>query len=299
MKVQQRIQELKREKNAVILAHNYQLPEIQDAADYCGDSLELSKIAARVDADLIVFCGVRFMAETAKILSPDKKVIMPEYSAICPMAKMIDGATVRDLRKKHPKAVFVAYVNTTAEVKAEVDLCVTSANAVSVVEDLPEGTEVVFLPDRNLGLYVRHETGKTVHIYEGFCPTHNRILKEDIELAREKWPKALVVSHPECKPEVLEISDFIAGTSGMLKFCRQSEATEFIIGTEQGMLHRLRIEIPGKKFYSPSELNICPNMKKTNIAKLLHSIETETVEVEIPREIASRAVKALEHMLVG
>jgi len=299
MTAQQRIQELKREKNAVILAHNYQLPEIQDVADYCGDSLELSRIAARVDAELIVFCGVRFMAETAKILSPDKKVIMPEYSAICPMAKMIDGAMVRELRKKHPNATFVAYVNTTAEVKAEVDLCVTSANAVSVVDALPAGTEVVFMPDKNLGLYVRHETGKTVHIYEGFCPTHNRILKEDIELAREKWPNALVVSHPECKPEVLELSDKIAGTAGMLKFCRKSEATEFIIGTEQGMLHRLRKEIPGKKFYSPSELNICPNMKKTNVAKLLHSIETETVEVEVPDEIAARAEKSLAHMLVG
>ncbi len=299
MTIQQRIQELKREKNAVILAHNYQLPEIQDVADHTGDSLELSRIAARVDADLIVFCGVRFMAETAKILSPEKTVVMPEYSAICPMAKMIDGAAVRGLRKKHPEAVFVAYVNTTAEVKAEVDLCVTSANAVSVVDDLPDGTEVVFLPDKNLGLYVRHETGKRVHIYEGFCPTHNRILKEDILLAREKWPNALVVSHPECKPEVLELSDFVAGTSGMLKFCKGNEAKEFIIGTEQGMLHRLRKELPDKKFHTPSELNICPNMKKTTIAKLMHSIETETVEVVIPQDIAERAYGALEHMLVS
>jgi quinolinate synthase len=299
MTVQQRIQELKREKNGVILAHNYQLPDIQDIADYTGDSLELSRIAARVDADLIVFCGVRFMAETAKILSPEKKVIMPEYSAICPMAKMIDGATVRELRKKHPNAVFVAYVNTTAEVKAEVDLCVTSANAVKVVEELPEGTEVVFLPDKNLGLYIRHETGKEVHIYEGFCPTHNRILKEDIMLARDKWPAALVVSHPECNPDVLEISDMIAGTSGMLKFCRESDASEFIIATEQGMLHRLRKEIPEKKFHTPSELNICPNMKKTTMAKLLHSLETETVEVDVPEEIARKAIRSLEHMLVG
>jgi len=299
MTIQQRIQELKREKNGVILAHNYQLPEIQDIADYAGDSLELSRIAARVDADLIVFCGVRFMAETAKILSPDKKVIMPDYSAICPMAKMIDGETVRELRKKHPDAVFVAYVNTTAEVKAEVDLCVTSANAAKVVDELPDGTEVVFMPDKNLGLYIRHETGKEVHIYEGFCPTHNRIQKEDIVLAREKWPDALVVSHPECNPDVLELSDKIAGTSGMLKFCKESDADEFIIGTEQGMLHRLRKEIPDKKFHTPSELNICPNMKKTTIGKLLHSLETEKVEVTIPEEIARRAVKSLEHMLVG
>ena len=299
MTIQVRIQDLKREKNAVILAHNYQLPEIQDVGDYVGDSLELSKIAARVEENLIVFCGVRFMAETAKILSPDKKVIVPEYSAICPMAKMIDAQTVRNLRLKHPNAVFIAYVNTTAEVKAEVDLCVTSANAVKVVNELPDGKEVVFLPDKNLGRFVRQETGKTVHIYSGFCPTHNRILKEDILLAREKWPDALVVSHPECTPDVLELSDFIASTSGMLKFARESDRKNFIIGTEQGMMHRLRNENPGKRFYSPSELNICPNMKKTTVAKLLHSLETETVDVEVPEEIRKRAVKSLEYMLVG
>jgi quinolinate synthase len=298
MTIQERIQELKREKNAVILAHNYQLPEIQDVADHVGDSLELARIAARTDEALIVFCGVRFMAETAKILSPEKKVIIPDYSAICPMAKMIDAPTVRELRKKHPDAVFVAYVNTTAEVKAEVDLVVTSANAVKVVADLPPEREVVFLPDRNLGIFIKHETGREVILYSGFCPTHQRILKEDILLAREKWPKALVVAHPECVGEVLELCDFIAGTSGMLKFCRESEATEFIIGTEQGMLHRLRKEIPGKKFYSPSELNICPNMKKTTMGKLLHAFETETVEVTVPDEIAKKAYHSLEHMLV-
>jgi quinolinate synthase len=297
--IQERIQDLKREKNAVILAHNYQLPEIQDVGDYVGDSLELSKIAARVECDLIVFCGVRFMAETAKILSPARKVIIPDYSAICPMAQMIDPETVRALRLEHPDAVIVAYVNTTAEVKAEVDLCVTSANAVKVVNDLPKGKEVVFLPDKNLGKYVRQETGRTVYIYSGFCPTHNRILKEDILLAREKWPDALVVSHPECTPDVLELSDHIASTAGMLKFIRDSKVRNFIIATEQGMMHRLRKENPGKKFYSPSALNICPNMKKTTIAKLLHSLETETVEVEIPEEIRSRAVKSLEYMLVG
>ena len=299
MTVQQRIQENKREKNGVILAHNYQLPEIQDVADYVGDSLELARIAARVDAELIVFCGVRFMAETAKILAPSRKVIMPEYSAICPMAKMIDAPTVRSLRMKHPKAVFIAYVNTTAEVKAEVDYCITSANAVRVVESLPEGTEVVFLPDKHLGRYIEHETGMKVHIYEGFCPTHSRILKEDILLAREKWPNALVVSHPECNQGVLELSDHITGTSGMLKFCSENDAKEYIIATEQGMLHRLRNETPDKIFYSPSELNICPNMKKTTIAKLLHAVETETVEVTVPEEIASKAIRSLEHMLVG
>ena len=299
MTIQERIQDLKREKDAVILAHNYQLPEIQDVADHVGDSLELSKIAARVREDLIVFCGVRFMAETAKILSPDKKVIVPDYSAICPMAKMIDAETVRNLRREHPDAVFVAYVNTTAEVKAEVDLCVTSANAVKVVNELPSGKEVVFLPDKNLGKYIRQETGRTVHIYSGFCPTHNRILKEDILLARDKWPDALVVSHPECTPDVLELSDFIASTAGMLRFVRESKIRNFIIGTEQGMMHRLRKENPGKRFYSPSALNICPNMKKTTIAKLLHSLETETFEVDVPVEIRERAIKSLEYMLVG
>ena len=299
MSIQERIQQLKQEKHAVILAHNYQLPEIQDVADFSGDSLELSKIAARSDAELIVFCGVRFMAETAKILSPQKKVIMPDYSAICPMANMVDAATVRMLREKHPGAVFVAYVNTTAEVKAEVDLVVTSANALTVVASVPEGKDVVFLPDKNLGNYVRHETGKNVILYTGFCPTHCRILKEDILLAREKWPNALVVSHPECTTDVLALSDYVASTSGMLRFCRENPATEFIIATEQGMMHRLSKECPGKKFYSPSELNICPNMKKTTLPKLLHSLETETIEVELPDEIIEKAISGLRHMLVG
>lgn len=299
MSIQERIQELKHEKNAIILAHNYQLPEIQDLADVVGDSLELSKKAAKSDAELIVFCGVRFMAETAKILSPQKKVIMPDYSAICPMANMIDGATVRKLREKYPDAVFVAYVNTTAEVKAAVDLVVTSANAVRVVASLPEGRDVVFLPDKNLGKFVQHETGKNVILYTGFCPTHNRILKEDIILAREKWPNALVVSHPECTPDVLELSDHVASTAGMLKFCLENPAKEFIVATEQGMMHRLRKDIPGKKFYSPSELNICPNMKKTSLGKLLHSIETETIEVEVSDEIMKKAIHGLKHMLVG
>ena len=298
MSIQERIQHLKQEKNAVILAHNYQLPEIQDVADFVGDSLELSKIAAKSDADLIVFCGVRFMAETAKILSPSKKVIMPDYSAICPMASMIDAATVRSLRQKYPDAVFVAYVNTTADVKAEVDLVVTSANAVRVVSEIPEGKDVVFLPDKNLGLFVRHETGRNVLLYTGFCPTHCRILKEDILLARDKWPNALVVSHPECTPEVLELSDFIASTAGMLKFCRENPGSEFIIASEQGMLHKLEKEIPGKKFHTPSELNICPNMKKSTLPKLLRSLETETIEVELPEEIIEKAIHGLRHMLV-
>jgi len=299
MTIQERIQDLKREKDGVILAHNYSLPEIQDVADFVGDSLGLSRIAAGVDADLIVFCGVRFMAETAKILSPQKKVIVPEYSAICPMAKMIDAATVRKLRKKHPDAVFMAYVNTTAEVKAEIDICVTSANAVRLAEAIPKDKEIVFLPDKNLGKYMRHETGRKVTLYEGFCPTHNRILREDILLARDKWPNALVVAHPECIPDVLELADSIASTSGMIRFAQESDANEFIIATEQGMIHRLKKDIPGKKFHTPSELNICPNMKKTSIAKLMHSLETETVEITVPEEISKRAVKSLEHMLVG
>jgi quinolinate synthase len=299
MSIQERIKNIKDEKNAVILAHNYQLPEIQDVADFVGDSLELSKTAAKSEADLIVFCGVRFMAETAKILSPQKKVVIPDYSAICPMANMIDAATIRQLRVKHPDAVFVAYVNTTAEVKAEVDLVVTSANAVKVVAGLPENSEVVFLPDKNLGLYVAHETGKKVIIYTGFCPTHNRILKEDILLAREKWPNALVVSHPECTPDVLELSDHIASTAGMLRFCRENVAKEFILATEQGMLHRMKKDIPDKKFYSPSELNICPNMKKITLPKLLHSLETETIEVVLPEDIIEKSIAGLRHMLVG
>ncbi len=298
MTIQQRIQELKREKDAVILAHNYQLPEIQDVADYVGDSLELARIASSAKENLIVFCGVRFMAETAKILSPQKKVVTPDYAAICPMAKMIDAEIVRQLRREHPDAVFVAYINTTAEVKAEVDLIVTSANAVKVVESLPADKKVFFLPDKYLGAYIKYETGRNVVLYSGFCPTHQRIIKEDIILAREKWPDALVLAHPECAGEVLELCDYIGGTSGILKYARNSDVTEFIIGTEQGMLHRLSKEIPGRKFYSPSELNICPNMKKTTIGKLLHALETETVEITIPAGISEKAHHSLAHMLV-
>jgi quinolinate synthase len=297
MTIQERIRDLKTAKNAMILAHNYQLPEIQDVADVCGDSLALARTAARLDCEMIVFCGVRFMAETAKLLSPEKKVLMPDYHAICPMAKMIDVETVRELREKYPDAVFVAYVNTTSDVKAEVDLIVTSANALEVINRIPEDKRIVFIPDRNLGSYLKIETGRDIILYEGFCPTHERIVKEDIDLARDKWPGAIVIAHPECRESVLEISDHIAGTSGMINFSRDSEHNEFIIATEQGMLHRLRTEVPDKKFYSPSELNICPNMKKTTIAKLLHSLETETVEVEIPEEIRLPALHSLNSMV--
>lgn len=299
MTIQDRINELKVKKNAVIFAHNYQLPDVQDIADYTGDSLALARLAPKVEEELIVFCGVRFMAETSKILAPWKKVIMPDYHAICPMAKMIDVEQVRELREQYPDAIFVAYVNTESDVKAEVDLIVTSANAVDVVREIPKSQRIVFLPDRNLGRYIGEITCRELIVYEGFCPTHERITREDIIQAKEKWPGALVVAHPECLESVLELVDYTGGTSGMIKFCRESDALEFIVATEQGMMHRLEMDAPGKKFYSPSDLNICPNMKKTTITKVLHSLETETYVVEVPDEIIETASRNIDRTFVS
>jgi quinolinate synthase len=292
----EKINRLRKEKNAVILAHNYQLPEVQDIADYVGDSLGLSIEASKTKADLIVFCGVHFMAETAAIICPDKKVIMPDDNAGCPMADMINADDVKKLRSEHPKAIVVAYVNTSAEVKAESDYCCTSANAVKVVEKLSD-KEIIFIPDKYLGDYVSKQTGKKMTLFNGYCPTHVKILPEHINEAKKKYPKAIVIVHPECRPEVISMADKVASTGGMIKFVKESRDSEFIIGTEIGMLHRLQKENPNKKFYPASDLAICPNMKKTTLEKVLWSLEEEKTEIKVPQNIATKAKLAIDRML--
>jgi quinolinate synthase len=291
-----KINRLRKEKNAVILAHNYQLPEVQDIADFVGDSLGLSLEASKTAADLIVFCGVTFMAETAAIVCPDKKVVMPDANAGCPMADMIKAADVRKLKAENPGAIVVAYVNTSAEVKAESDYCCTSANAVKVVEKLKD-KEIIFIPDKYLGDYVSSRTGKKMVLFNGFCPTHVRILPEHIAEAKREHPQALVVVHPECLPEVVSIADKVASTGGMVKFAKESPAIEFIIGTEVGIIHRLQKENPSKKFYPATPLAVCPNMKRTTTEKILWSLEEEKTAITVPKETASRAKLAIDRML--
>jgi len=290
------INKLRKENNAVILAHNYQVAEVQDIADFVGDSLGLSIEASKTKAKLIVFCGVHFMAETAAIICPDKKVIMPDDNAGCPMADMITVEDVKKLRSEHPGAVVVAYVNTSAAVKAESDYCCTSANAVQVVEKLKD-KDIIFIPDKYLGDYVSKQTGKKMTLFNGFCPTHVRILPEHIQTAKKEYPKASVLVHPECLPETIALADKVASTGGMIKFVKGSNVNEFIIGTEIGIIHRLKKENPGKKFYPATKLAVCPNMKKTTLEKVLWALEEEKSEISVPKEIASKARIAIDRML--
>jgi quinolinate synthase len=287
---------LKKEKNAVILAHNYQLPEVQDVADLTGDSLELSRAAARLDAEVIVFCGVDFMAETAAILSPQKLVVLPEKVAGCPMAHMITPEKLRDMRSLYPEAAVVAYVNTTAEVKAESDICCTSANGVQVVNSL-EQKEVIFVPDRNLAAYVQRYTDKKIVPCDGYCYVHDRFTPDDVRKARALHPNAEVLVHPECRPEVIDMADYVFSTSGMGRHARTSSAKEFIIGTEVGMIYRLKKDNPDKEFYPLSEKAVCHNMKKTDLEKVLRALQTLEPRVTVPEEIAVKARRSIERML--
>ncbi|MDD5730918.1 MAG: quinolinate synthase NadA [Candidatus Omnitrophica bacterium] len=295
--VEKSIKELKKKRNAVILAHNYQLPEVQDVADYLGDSLELSRMAAKTDAKVIVFCGVHFMAETASILSPDKKVLVPDKNAGCPMANMITAPQLRQLKKEHPKAVVVGYVNTSAEVKAELDYCCTSTNAVTVVNALKDREEIIFVPDKYLADYVSRKTGRKLIAWNGFCPTHVKILPEDIKREKQFHPKAKVIVHPECLPAVLDLADEVLSTSGMCKFAKTTGVKEIIVGTEAGLIYRLKKDNPGKEFYPASEAAVCPNMKRTTQEKVLWSLEELKEEVRVPDEIRKRARKAIDRML--
>ena len=291
------IERLKKERKAVILAHNYTRGEVQDVADYTGDSLELARRATQVDADVIVFCGVYFMAETAAILNPDKTVLIPDPSAGCPMADMITGAQLRELKAKHPGAVAVCYVNSTAEVKAECDLCVTSGNAEKVMATIPAGREILFVPDQHLGGHVSAKEGRDYVLWPGYCPTHARLTPKMIADACAAHPGAPVMVHPECPEDVRAAADERLSTGGMCKFARESAARELLVGTETGILHRLRMENPGKAFYPVNERLVCPNMKKTTLEKVLRSLQTGEHEIVVPEGIAVRAKRAIDAML--
>jgi len=287
---------LKKKRNAVILAHNYQLGEIQDIADFVGDSLELSQNAAKTYAAVIVFCGVHFMAETAYILCPDKIVLLPDINAGCPMANMITAEKLREKKKEVPAATVVCYINSTAEVKADSDICCTSANAVKVVESL-NAQEILFVPDQYLGHYVSTKTSKKMLLWPGFCPTHVRIQPEHIIRLREEYPQAKVVVHPECRPEVIALADEVLSTGGMCRYARRSEVKEMIVGTEIGIIHRLKKENPDKKFIPVSEQAICPNMKLITLEKVLWSLEEMTPEVKVPEDIRLKAKSVVDKML--
>lgn len=318
--LRKRILNLKEQRNAIILAHNYQREEVQDIADYTGDSLELSRTAASIECNVIVFCGVNFMAESASILSPDKTVILPEIGACCPMADMITVSTARNLKTQfpgyqytggyrypadftlkdiktlHPGAPVVAYVNTTAEVKAESDICCTSANGIKIVESL-DSDKVICIPDRNLSAWIAKNTTKEVVTWDGFCHVHDRVTPDDVIDARKKHPDAMVLAHPECRIEVCEMADHVTSTSGMLRFAKSSEAKEFVIGTETGLLYKLRKDSPGKIFHPLRKDMVCPNMKKTTLNSILHAMETMTYKIKVPEEIRIPAKKALDRML--
>lgn len=291
------IKRLKKERNAVILAHNYQRGEVQDAADFTGDSLELARRATQVEADVIVFCGVYFMAETAAILNPEKTVLIPDPTAGCPMADMVNAAQLRELKAKHPNALTVCYVNSTAEVKAECDLCVTSGNAERVMATIPEGREIIFVPDQHLGGYVSGLEGRSYILWPGYCPTHARLTVQAIEKARAAHPGAPVMVHPECAKDVRDAADERLSTGGMCRYARESAAKTILVGTEMGILHRLQKENPEKTFIPVSEALVCPNMKKTTLENLAASLREMKTRVTVPSEIASKARKAIDAML--
>jgi len=296
-KLLERLRELKRERNAVVLAHNYQRPEVQDAADFTGDSLGLSQQAARTAAGVILFCGVHFMAETAAIICPDKSVLIPDPNAGCPMANMVTPRELAEMKGRHPNAVVVTYVNSSAAVKAMSDVCCTSANAVKVVASVPRDREVLFVPDQSLGDYVAKQLGRPLILWPGYCPTHHHILAKDVRELKARHPDALFVCHPECTADVIALADHVASTSGMVRWCRESKATEIIVGTEIGLLHRLRKDSPDKAFIEASPLADCPNMKLNTLEKMVWSLEDMAYQVTVPPEVAAPARRAIERML--
>jgi quinolinate synthase len=292
----QEIRRLAAERDALILAHNYQRDEIQALADICGDSLGLSQEAARTDRQVIVFCGVHFMAESAAILAPEKTVLLPRPDAGCPMADMITADGVRLMRAQHPGAPVVTYVNSSAAVKAESDICCTSANAVRVVNSLPDA-EVILTPDRNLGMYIARHTSKRCHLWDGYCPTHERLTVADVRQTLADYPDAVFMAHPECPPEVLDLADHVCSTSGMYSYARQSPAKRFIVGTEAGILYRLRLENPDKEFILPTTRLICPNMKLTSLEDVRAALLTMSPRITVPADIRERARLTLDRML--
>lgn len=291
-----RIEELKKKHNAIIIAHNYQIGEVQDVADFVGDSLELSQKAAQIESDIIVFCGVHFMAETAAILSPQKTVLLPEKDAGCPMADMITASDMREWKKRYPGRNAVCYVNTTAEVKAECDICCTSSNAVEVVESL-DGDEILFAPDKNLAAYVARHTDKKIIPWDGYCYVHNNIHVKDIEEKRRLYPEAEIWVHPECRPEVIDIADEVFSTGKMVKEAKETEKKQIVLGTEAGMTYRLKSENPDKEFFPAKDLAFCFNMKKIDLNKVLTSLEDLKYIVEVPPEISQRALGSIKKMI--
>ncbi len=293
---QRKIQELQKKQHAVILAHNYQNPKIQDIADFIGDSLDLSLKAIKTDANVIIFCGVDFMAESAKILNPEKTVILPDKTANCPMAGMVDAESLGWLKKEHPDAEVVAYINTTADVKALADICCTSANGVKIVKSRT-AKKIIFVPDRNLGLYIQKQVPeKEMILWPGVCRTHHDIQKEDLLALQKEHPSAEILVHPECQPEIIDLADFVFSTNGMVTHAKESSKKEFIIGTEKGLCYRLEKEIPEKKFY-PIPSAVCPNMKKTTLEKVLKSLETLEPKIHLSEEIMQKAHLPLQRMM--
>lgn len=287
----------KQEINAIIVAHFYQLPEIQEIADFVGDSLQLARQAAETDAEVIVFCGVHFMAESAKILSPSKTVLLPELNAGCPMADMVTGDALRAKKAQHPDALVVSYVNTSAEVKAETDICCTSANAVNIVKSIPEDREIIFVPDRNLGEYIENQTGRKMIKWEGWCPVHDQLTAREVMAQKALYPEAKVVVHPEVPTEVAAIADNVSSTSGMLNYVKNSSDKEFIIGTEEGFLYTLSQHCPGKKLHLARPEFVCQDMKVTTLERLALALERMEHQIEVAENIRKKAYSSLERML--
>ncbi len=292
-----KIQALKAERDAIVLAHNYQPPDIQKVADRLGDSLDLSRYAAAASEKTIVFCGVHFMAETAAILSPDKTILLPDPKAGCPMADMMSADKLAALRKKHPGAIVVTYVNSTAEVKAQTDICCTSANAERVVNAVPAGKPIIFGPDRYLGGWVAQRTGREMILWQGYCPTHQKIHPEHILEGRAAHPEAVVMVHPEVNPAVAAAADVVLGTGGMIAYVEKSPAREFIVGTEIGMVYRLQRSYPDRRFFAATEHALCPNMKKITLEKVARSLEKLEPVVSVKPKIAGLARRAILSML--
>ncbi len=297
--IQGRIEELKARRGALILAHNYQLPEVQDIADFVGDSLGLSRKAAAAEAEVIVFCGVDFMAETAAILCPDKTVLMPDPNCNCPMANMVTPAGLLALKAEHPGAVVVSYVNTTVEVKAESDLCCTSANAAEIIESIDPDRPIIFVPDKYLGAYAGRQAGRELILWEGYCPTHVAITPEHVAAARRQHPGAVVTAHPECLPGVTEMAEAVRSTSGMVRFARETDAGEVIVATEIGLLYRLRKENPDKTFIPASPAASCKNMKRNTAEKILWCLEDMRYEMRVDPEVRERARGAIDAMVAA
>ncbi|HEU4963405.1 MAG TPA: quinolinate synthase NadA [Bacilli bacterium] len=294
--LKERLLQLKKERNAIILAHYYMRAEVQEVADYIGDSFGLAQKAKTTDADVILFCGVHFMAESAKILNPEKVVLMPDERSGCPMADMVTGEGLRKLKEQHPNAKVVAYVNTSAEVKAETDICCTSSNALKVINSV-ESDEIIWVPDKNLGHYVSQFTDKKMIIWQGYCNTHDLLTPEEVLALKEQYPDAPIVVHPECRPEVVELGDYVGSTTGILKYCRESDFKDYIVATEEGVRYMLEKESPEKNFHFASRFMVCPNMKVHNVKKMVRALETLEPQIEVDPAVAEKARRSLERML--